>query len=261
MQKFVTLAGAAVLAMTTGTAQAQGFVNGGFEYGTTSGWETGGGSRTGQANPLNPANFFGSPTTRSAVINSSYVDPNLGSLLGSTVYSGNFGYRVEDTVSGGFASAIRQTVTNYTDSNIFFAWKAVLENGGHVASQSATMVITLRDLTTNTDVIRREYNAGAGGGGVDTRFSQQGNLFYTPNWQIEQLSIDSSLLGHDFLLTVLGADCQPAGHEGYLYLDGFGAVAPSGAVPEPTTWAMMIGGMGAIAGSLRRRRRLTPALA
>ena len=35
----------------------------------------------------------------------------------------------------------------------------------------------------------------------------------------------------------------------------FGAASPAGAVPEPATWAMMIGGFGLAGGALRARRR------
>ena len=35
----------------------------------------------------------------------------------------------------------------------------------------------------------------------------------------------------------------------------FGAAPPAGAVPEPATWAMMIGGFGLAGGALRARRR------
>lgn len=38
----------------------------------------------------------------------------------------------------------------------------------------------------------------------------------------------------------------------------FNAVAPLGAVPEPSTWALMIGGFG-LAGGVLRRRRAVPA--
>lgn len=38
----------------------------------------------------------------------------------------------------------------------------------------------------------------------------------------------------------------------------FGSATP-GAVPEPATWALMIGGMGAVGGALRRRRSLVAA--
>jgi PEP-CTERM motif len=144
-------------------------------------------------------------------------------------------------------------VLNYTDTSIFFAWKAVLENGGHSANQSAVMIIELTDLTTNTKLISRIYNAGAGGSGVDTRFTQLGDFFYTANWQIEQLAIDSALSGHDFLLSVLAGDCQPSGHTGYVYLDGFGAQAPE-PVAEPATLALLAAGLGGL-GYARRRKR------
>lgn len=119
------------------------------------------------------------------------------------------------------------------------------------------MIITLTDLTTNTELIRREYNAASGGGGVDPRFAFDGSNFYTPQWQIEQLTLDAGSLGHDFLLSVLGADCQPTGHWGYVYLDGFGAVAPppGGGVPEPAAWAMMLAGFGLVGAVMRRREK------
>nr|WP_314631585.1 PEP-CTERM sorting domain-containing protein [uncultured Noviherbaspirillum sp.] len=246
------------------TARAATFTNGGFEDGTINGWTTGGGSRTGTPNAtLAPTQFlpggslYTGPSPRSAIISAGTVDPNVGAALGNTVYSGNFSYRAEDTTTGGLASAISQKVTNYTDPNIFFAWKAVLENGGHSENQSAEMIITLRDDTTGTDVISRIYNAGAGGGGVDTRFTALGDLFYTSQWQIEQLVIDQALAGHDFTLSLLAADCLPSAHTGYVYLDGFGGVlpdpgTPGGTVPEPGTAALL--GLG-VFGFVASRRK------
>lgn len=261
---YLALAGSALV--YAGTAQAQSFINGGFETGDASGWTVGGGSRTSELNPaLAPSQFVpgGSlynatiSSTHSSIINTSYVDPNLGAKLGSTVYGGNYSWRVEDTTSGGYASVITQRVNGYADANIFFAWKSVLE-GAHGVTDAATMIISLRDLTTGLEVIRREYNAASGGSGVDPRFTYDAptNFFYTPQWQIEQLAIGADLQGHDFLLSVLGSDCQPSAHAGYVYLDGFGAVTPppTSGVPEPTTWAMMMMGFGLMGGAIRRQR-------
>lgn len=246
---------------------SNGFVNGGFEDGDFTGWDISNGVFRGGVDntTLTPQWVFDNDSPNnsmhSQVINKSYSDPNVASnLLGSTVYSGNYAARIEDTVSGGYASAIRQTVTNYTEANIFFAWKAVLE-GAHDSATAATMTLVLHDDTTNTDLIVRTYNAADGGGGVDPRFQFDGDNFYTPDWQIEQLAIDPTLFGDDFTLSLLAADCQPTGHWGYVYLDGFGAVTPPTAtgVPEPSSLGLL--GLGTLlCGGLmwfRRRRVLS----
>lgn len=75
------------------SAHAAGFVNGGFEAGNTSGWtSTTSVRRNGVSNPgLTPAFILGGTDAadRSAIVTSSYVDPNVGAALGSAVYSGN----------------------------------------------------------------------------------------------------------------------------------------------------------------------------
>ncbi|WP_262408451.1 PEPxxWA-CTERM sorting domain-containing protein [Sphingomonas sp. JC676] len=244
----------ALTAVLPTAVQAQGFINGGFEDGSATGWTETGGYRAGYTNAALSPTLFTLPGGRSAVISTAYVDPNVGSVIGTTVYSGQHSYRVEDTTFGGYASVVSQQVNNYTDANIFFAWKAVLE-GAHGTNDAATMLITLTDLTTGIELIHRQYNAASGGSGVDPRFTlSSNNYYYTPLWQIEQLAIDASLSGHNFLLSVLGSDCQPTGHAGYVYLDGFGAVTPPGGVPEPSAWAMLIGGFGLAGAAMRRRR-------
>lgn len=250
-----TIIAVAIASALASPAFAASFVNGGFEAGDTSGWTTAGSYyRAGVNNTgLTTALVLGSGSvdTHSAVINTSYVDPNVGAALGSTVYSGNYAYRVEDTTFGGYASVISQKVTNYTDPDIFFAWKSVLL-GAHGVNDAATMKITLTDNTTSTVLIDRTYNAASGGGGVDPRFSQLGGNFYTPAWQIEQLTIGAGLAGHDFTLSVLASDCQPTGHWGYVYLDGFGAQRPN-PTPEPASLALLGLGLAGLVASRRRK--------
>jgi hypothetical protein len=260
----------AALALS-GPVLAGTFDNGGFENGDASGWITGQGYRGNTDNSaLTPASLlpggslYTGPSTRSAVVGTGTVDRLLGAQLGSTVYSGDHSYRIEETSTGGYASAISQKVSNYTDGNIFFAWKAVLQNGGHVADQSALFALSLYDDTTGTLLINRVYNAGDGGGGIDSRFATQGDFFYTPQWQIEQLVIDAALSGHDFTLSLLSADCEPTAHTGYAYLDGFGGVPPSDPpnpsdppsnVPVPGSLALVGLGLAALRTSRKRVTR------
>lgn len=239
-----------------GSVQAAPLINGGFEDGTAGGWTTGGGYRGGISNDaLVPANFlpggsdYDGSSSRSAIVTAGTVDPIIGSALGSTVYTGNYSYRAEDTTWGGYASVISQQVLNYTDTSMFFAWKAVLE-GAHDGAQSAALIIQLRDDTTGNLIIDRLYD---GGGGVDNRFAQLGAYFYTPDWQIEQLVIDAALLGHDFTISLLAADCEPTGHLGYAYLDGFGAQIPTD-VPEPASAALLLLGASTMLAARRRKQ-------
>lgn len=253
---------ALVLAFAHASASAATFVNGGFETGNATGWnDVSSAYRGGILNSSLTPGFVisneGSGPQHSAIINTAYVDPHVPvGLLGTTVYSGNFSWRVEDTTIGGYASLIQQQVNNYTDPDIFFAWKALLE-GAHGVTDAATIKIVLRDVTAGVDIITREYNAASGGSGVDARFSYYApsNYYYTPDWQIEQLTLTAAQQGHDFLISVLASDCQPTGHAGYVYLDGFGSVTPpAGNVPEPTTCAIWgLGSLGLCFAGYRRR--------
>jgi hypothetical protein len=251
-----------IIAALTPAAFADSFVNGNFETGDASGWTIGGGYR---GNTLNPdlkipdflpggANYDASIASSHSSIVTPGLDANTGNQL-NRVYSGNYSWRVEDTTNGGYASVISQSVSNYTDSQIFFAWAAVLE-GAHGPTDAATVQILLTDNTAGDNLISREYNAGTTGSGVDARFNYEAstNFYWTP-WQIEQLTLPADRQGHDFTLSILAADCQPTGHTGYAYLDGFGSVLPPPSdVPEPASIAMLGAGLGGILLVARRKR-------
>ena len=145
-----------------------GFTNGDFETGDASGWTVGAGYRASVNNPTldschscsRVAACTTPPMNHSAVVSSGIAPHTDGNL--NQVYSGSYSYRAEDTTYGGYASVITQSVTNYTDPDIFFAWAAVLE-GAHGTNDAATFKLTLHDDTDNTTLVSREYNAASTG--------------------------------------------------------------------------------------------------
>jgi hypothetical protein len=267
-KKGVSYAVALALAGMASAAHADTFVNGDFETGNMNGWTIGGGSRTSVYNNtyapiMTPSMLLpggslynaGIANSHSAIVSAGTVDPRVGAAFGTTVYSGNYSLRVEDTTSGGYASVAAQTVANYTDPSIFFAWKAVLL-GAHSNYDAATILITLKDITAGDTLVTRQYNAADSGTGVDSRFSYQAssNNYYTANWQIEQLDV-SSRLGHTFELSVLASDCQPTAHWGYVYLDGFGAVIPPTTPNAPEPGTLGLAGLGLLSAAISAARR------
>jgi hypothetical protein len=246
-----------------GLAQAADFVNGGFDDGTLNGWTStsgcwGGGGTcapyTGAPLPLSPSLFTGPG-------NNFHMGPaSLDPITGlSTVYSGTGAVRVNDTTNNYTVSTISQSVLAYGNNNIFFAWQAVLESS-HGLTDSDHFSLVLRDDTTGTDVVTRAYSSagsiGSGTTGVTWTPAANNSNWFTAGWVVENIDLLAlGIVGHDFTLTLLAADCPYGGHAGYVYLDGFGAVAPPpGQVPEPGSLALLGFGLVGLA-VLRRRQR------
>ena len=239
-------------------AFAGSFVNGGFESGDFTGWTQGAGCWNHGSGcaplspyPLTPSDFLPGGQyyqigyNASAVV-TSYLDPLTDNKLNS-VYSGTYAARVNDSYNNWSVSVISQTVKNYTDPNIYFAWAAVLQ-ASHGPTDSDNFTLILNDDTKGTVLYLVSYNSATNG----SIFTESTSGWFYTAWQVQQLDV-SALQGDDFTLTLLGSDCPYGGHAGYVYLDGFGAAPPPPGVPEPGTLALL--GSGAIfaANWLRRR--------
>lgn len=244
------------ISLLSGQAMAASFVNGNFEDGTVTGWSLGGGYTQTPTDTLDASLYVPGGSRYNAALQTITVT-TLGSVDAitgaSTVFSGNHAVRVNDANNNYSVSVIAQTVTNYQDNQIAFAWNAVLQDS-HDLHDSDAFNLILRDVTTNTILVNRSYSSASAPGVFSAYHVSTYDTWYSSGWRTESLDV-TGLKGHTFSLSLLATDCPYGGHAGYVYLDGFGSSTPVPGVPEPESYAMVLGGL-AVVGSLLRRRRL-----
>jgi PEP-CTERM motif len=253
----------ALLALS-GAASADSFFNGGFEDGNLGKWETGSGYRGNDLNPsLSAASFLPGGKLNGTASNQVVIvgpgnDPRVGSLL-SQVYKGSYSARIGDVSTGGNGGAIAQTVTNYGATTLNFSWAAVVEPF-HSASDAPIFSVKLIDVTDNKTIYSTNFLAVSGASTAGLfKASGNPNYLYAP-WQDVSLS---TIVGHTYRMELFAADCEPTGHLGYAYLDGFGSVTggpgdngtvtpPGGTVPAPASVVLL--GLGLLGLAAKRKK-------
>lgn len=254
MNKRVLILLMACLLMSS-PAFADTFQNGNFETGDFTGWTQGGGYWYGGW-PLNPSSYLPGGSNyqpsgnRSAVV-TDYLDPRTDNKLHSVLAPNTYAARINDEVNDYTVSVISQTVNNYSDPFIYFAWAAVLQ-GSHGLTDSDNFTLQLTDNTKNMDLYNVSYSSASAAGTNLFTLSSWG--WYYTAWQLQALDV-SALQGDTFTLTLLGSDCPYSGHAGYVYLDGFGAAPPPVGTPEPTSLVLLGTGLLAVARAVRKRKK------
>jgi hypothetical protein len=247
--------GAVLLAgLATQSAMADTFSNGGFENGNLSGWKQGGGYWYGGW-PINATSYLPGGANYGTTGVNTVVSPGIDPISGlNKVYNGSYAVQVNNAINDDSVSVISQTVANYTEANIYFAWQAVLQ-GSHGLDDSDNFSLLLTDDTTNTVLYNASYSSASAAG--TSLFKTTASDWYYTDWQVQNLDV-SAFSGDTFTLTLLGSDCPYGGHAGYVYLDGFGGAPPvqdpgGSPVPEPSTFVMLGSGIAALATKFRNK--------
>lgn len=138
-----------------------------------------------------------------------------------------------------FASAMSQTINGLTVGqtyNLSFYWGA-----GQLASRTGGPITEMIKVTFGNSV----YNTNT--------ISTPGATF--SGWNLASTSFTATQTSQVLSFLSLGT---PSGQPPVALLDG---VSLTAAVPEPASWAMMIGGFGMVGGAMRRSRRAKVAFA
>lgn len=207
----------AALCGLAGPAQAAPqFVNGGFEVGTSGGWDF--------SDAINTPGW-------TLLSSSNYPRINLNIPSGGP-YGANNELRQFETIGGiedGETSAIAQTITGFSTGKMYtLSWM-----------QSSEF--------SHADELLVSISGASGGGGVFTSNPFPGSGKFWQGWQM--FTTTFAALGPSVTFQFQGN--STANYE--VGVDAFQIL--SSGTPEPTTWAMLLTGFGLVGFSVRRRNK------
>lgn len=267
-----TLLIAALAASTTAAFADIQFVNGSFDSGDLAGW-TLTGNNPGSASTVGvpgQTSYNGGGQTIAQIV-SPAPDPRTGGAV-NQVYGQPYSVKVGDEILwGGRPYQFNQisqsaTVTGTQPGSLFFAWAAVGQISGHSVTDTPFFKVHVRNDTQGTDIYDVEHYEGDGStfwtdAGTGWKYSA-GNNAAAPGWTVEQLDLAALgvNVGDTLTLEAIARDCNPTGHAMYVYLDGFGNVAPppgpppnGNGVPDGGSSALLLG-LGCLGLSAIRRK-------
>ncbi|NBW97340.1 MAG: PEP-CTERM sorting domain-containing protein [Planctomycetia bacterium] len=276
-----------LMCLAASTANADMFLNGGFESGTT-GWTSVVGQWTlsGSNTPVETivsstaSNWWAYSGDSAVVTGTALTDSRTGGNL-RQVFSGSSSFRVGNESAIRHFARLSQTVSSYSGGDIYFAFAAVLEDPdtNHTDPQRPAFKFDVRDETLNQSLYSVAFNSeGTGSGAINwnrgIRNSLNDGYWYYSDWQLIRIST-TGRQGNTISMAVATYDCSLGQHGGYAYVDAFQDTAPTpnpgvtttggvltySAVPEPSSVLLAALGMaGAIAvRGVRRGRSRRPA--
>ena len=262
-----------ILSLTAALAASPSFAifqNGGFESGDFTGWTTGFGINNGLtgSQPFSSGSISLVPggSFRGAVVS---AGPDLVNAPITLPRAGTRTARVNNSATGGIANFISQAdiitaadrAASDSKLHVRFSYAVVLEDPNHSADGQPFFFIRVRNVTKNTTLYEDFSFAGQTG----TQFANLGATNYKYlDWKNADVVVPDADLGDSIEVYLLASDCEPTGHTGYAYLDGFGSAVvtpgaggPTVGVPTLGEWALLsLSALLALsAGFVARRQR------
>lgn len=218
MKHLYALVAVAAIAGVGGAQAAPSFVNGGFEAGSSTGWDL----MTAANTPGWTINYGGNIT---------FPRLNLNIASGGPYGANNEG-RQFATLGGtedGGTSSLAQTVSGFTPGKTY------------------TLTWLQSSEFTSSDVLNVSFLAGsATSSGNFTSNPYPGGSQYWQAWQTESMTFVPNATSVTFSFHSFGSNYE-VGIDNFL-ISGTG-------VPEPAGWALMLLGLGGLGGALRARRK------